>query len=210
MNTRSTFAKSALTAVAGVMALGSALAVPSFAAAQQSGSYDSRGYYYDPCKRDQTTRSTTGGIIGALAGAAIGSNVAARNARTEGAVLGGLLGAGVGAGVGHSAAACRSQAQRDGYYSRGQSYGSNGYYDRNYYDRSYYDRDPAYDRDYDRSAYAGGGYRDYDEGYAVADRPADANGCTLAESPIYLPDGRVQKRFVRVCKDSSGRYQVVE
>ncbi|HQP19667.1 MAG TPA: hypothetical protein PLG07_05060, partial [Phenylobacterium sp.] len=32
----------------------------------------------------------------------------------------------------------------------------------------------------------------------------------LAESPIYLPDGRVQKRFVRVCPDSNGRYQVVD
>jgi hypothetical protein len=32
----------------------------------------------------------------------------------------------------------------------------------------------------------------------------------LAESPIYLPDGRIQKRFVRVCQDSSGRYQVVD
>ena len=26
----------------------------------------------------------------------------------------------------------------------------------------------------------------------------------------YLPDGAVQKRFVRVCRDNSGRYQVVD
>jgi hypothetical protein len=39
---------------------------------------------------------------------------------------------------------------------------------------------------------------------------ADVNGCTLAESPIYLPDGRVQKRFVRVCPDGNGKYQVVD
>jgi hypothetical protein len=44
----------------------------------------------------------------------------------------------------------------------------------------------------------------------VTDSRTDANGCTLAESPIYLPDGRTQKRFVRVCPDSSGRYQVVD
>jgi hypothetical protein len=44
----------------------------------------------------------------------------------------------------------------------------------------------------------------------VTDSKADANGCTLAESPIYLPDGRTQKRFVRVCPDASGRYQVVD
>ena len=42
------------------------------------------------------------------------------------------------------------------------------------------------------------------------ERPPAADGCTLAESPIYLPDGRVQKRFVRVCMDSTGRYQVVD
>ena len=48
---------------------------------------------------------------------------------------------------------------------------------------------------------------------AVNDRvggQADVNGCTLAESPIYLPDGRVQKRFVRVCPDGNGKYQVVD
>ena len=41
-------------------------------------------------------------------------------------------------------------------------------------------------------------------------RGVDANGCTVAESPIYMPDGRVQTRFVRVCRDSSGRYAVVD
>jgi hypothetical protein len=45
----------------------------------------------------------------------------------------------------------------------------------------------------------------------VVERPAaSAEDCTLAESPIYMPDGRTQKRFVRVCRDSSGRYQTVE
>jgi hypothetical protein len=45
----------------------------------------------------------------------------------------------------------------------------------------------------------------------VVERPAaSADDCTLAESPIYMPDGRTQKRFVRVCRDSSGRYQTVE
>ena len=39
---------------------------------------------------------------------------------------------------------------------------------------------------------------------------ADVNGCTLAESPNNLPDGRVQKRFVRVCPDSNGKNQVVD
>ncbi|PTS81843.1 hypothetical protein DBR21_17965, partial [Caulobacter sp. HMWF009] len=48
------------------------------------------------------------------------------------------------------------------------------------------------------------------DSYRVTERGPDTNGCTLAESPIYLPDGRVQKRFVRVCPDAAGRYQVVD
>ena len=38
--------------------------------------------------------------------------------------------------------------------------------------------------------------------------PDDA--CTLAESPVYLPDGRVDRRFVHVCPDRRGRYRIVE
>ena len=206
MTLRSTFAKTALTGVAGAMALTAALTVPTFAAAQQAAApYDSRGYYYDPCKRDSTNRATTGGIIGALAGAAIGSNLAAHHGgRTGGAALGGLAGAVAGASIGKNSAACNSAPQQQGYYSNGSTYyGANqggGYYDRSEYDRDRYDRD----RD-DRYA-----EDRYGNAYPVTDRPADAAGCTLAESPIYLPDGRVQKRFVRVCQDSNGRYQVVD
>jgi hypothetical protein len=68
---------------------------------------------------------------------------------------------------------------------------------------------PAYygsrDDDDDRWAYGRHGER-----FRIAERSTSADGCTLAESPIYLPDGHVQKRFVRVCQDSSGRYQVVD
>lgn len=198
-----TFAKSALAGVAGVMALSAALAVPSFASAQSGyyGNSDNSGYY-DPCRRSSSNRGTTGGLLGALAGAAIGSNVAARNARTEGAVLGGLVGAVAGAKIGKDSAACTPS--RQAYYGNSQ-YGSNGYYG-NGYDNGYAQR--TYD--YDRSS----GYDAYDrrgDSYNVSNQGGvDANGCTLAESPIYLPDGRVQKRFVRVCQDSQGRYQVVD
>ena len=44
----------------------------------------------------------------------------------------------------------------------------------------------------------------------LVDQRPGADGCSVAESPIYMPDGSVQKRFVRVCRDSSGRYQVVD
>jgi hypothetical protein len=207
MTIRSILAKSTLASLAGVMALTSVAAVPSFAQAQQYG-----GSYYDPCKRDQTNRGTVGGVLGALAGAAIGSNVAARKNRTEGALLGGAVGAVGGAVVGNNSAACRSGDYRSGYYDSQPSGYSDRSYDRGYqpnYDSSRYDRSRYSDDRYsygDRG-YGGGGYS---ESYTVSDRPPSTDGCTLAESPIYLPDGRVQKRFVRVCPDSTGRYQVVE
>jgi hypothetical protein len=198
MTIRSTIVKASLTGVAGVMALSAALTVPSFAAAQsaQGGYYDSRGYYYDPCRRDTTQRETTGGLLGALAGAAVGSNLASHHGgRAGGAVLGGLLGAGVGASVGKSSAACEpGQARYASPPPPPQAYYGDRYEDRARYDDRYEDRDG------DR----------YGRRYPVTQGQADPAACTLAESPIYLPDGRVQKRFVRVCPDSSGRYQVVE
>ena len=191
MNLRSTFAKSARAGVAGVMALGGALSVPTFAAAQSAGYYGDS--YYDPCRRDSTNRGTVGALIGGALGAAIGSNAAARNARTEGALLGGALGALGGATVGKNSAACGStyRQPRTSYYdnSYGQPQYSDGYYSRSYDERRYYDRG---------------------EPYRVVERPAATDGCTLAESPIYLPDGRTQKRFVRVCPDANGNYQVVD
>ena len=63
MNFRSTFAKSTLAGVAGVMALSAAASVPTFAAAQSAGYYGNGGYY-DPCQRDTTNRSTVGALVG--------------------------------------------------------------------------------------------------------------------------------------------------
>ena len=192
MSIHTKIAKTTAATVAGVMALSAVAMVPSFAQAQ--GAYDNGGYYYDPCKRDKTNRATVGGVIGALAGAAIGSNVAARGVRTEGAVLGGAVGAVGGAMVGNRSAACDpGYAPRRSYYREGPAY----YSERR--PEPYYDRSRYYD---DREAYA--------DSYTVVDRPAAAEDCTLAESPIIMPDGRTQKRFVRVCRDNTGRYQVVE
>lgn len=203
MKPSTTIAKAGLAAAAGAMALTAALAAPGFASAQPYP-YDGR-VYYDPCQRETTNRTTMGAVIGGLAGAALGSNVAARGVRTEGALLGGAVGAVTGGMVGNRSAACtsgyappppRTSYNYDRYY--------NGRYDG---DRTYgYGYGGArYEDDYDRYA-----YDRYGNTYTVADRPAGADGCTLAESPIHMPDGRVQKRFVRVCQDSSGRYQVVE
>ena len=107
---------------------------------------------------------------------------------TTGAAIGALGGA----AVGKNSAACGGTAYRapqtsyNGYYGQPAD---NGHYARSYDDRRYYDRG---------------------EPYRVVERPAATDGCTLAESPIYLPDGRTQKRFVRVCPDANGNFQVVD
>jgi hypothetical protein len=171
----------------------------------QSGPYTEKspqGYYYDPCKRETNSRGTAGGLIGAAMGAVIGSNVAARNARTEGAVLGGLLGAIAGGKVGSSSAACNSS------YNNGPAYPTRA--DRRYdersndrYDSGYSARAEADDDAWARADADGAPYR-------VTERPATAEDCTLAESPIRMPDGRTETRFVRVCKGADGRYAVVD
>ena len=164
------------------------------------GAYDSHGYYYDPCRRSTTQRGTGGGLAGAGLGAAIGGSVSGNGAKTEGAVLGGLLGAVIGSRIGKTSAACTPGAHQAAPPTAYNRYDSG--YDARPYDAT---RSEEARRDAERDAYR-------DETYAsrVEQRSADINGCTLAESPIYLPDGRVQKRFVRVCPDAQGRFQVVD
>lgn len=210
---------SAAVSLIAVLIAGSSL--PVSAVAGDYGSRDANGYYYDPCARSTTQRGTGGALTGAALGAAIGSSVAARGNRTEGAVLGGVVGALAGASVGRSSAACSSDDHREaGYYdrhdnhygyqrpyghpgSRGDSYGYNNGYGYNY----------GYDQGYYQGGYSQPGYANaYDYSYerSQVSRSSGRDQCTLAESPIYLPDGRVQKRFVRVCLDANGQYQVVE
>lgn len=173
----------------------------------RGGAYDNQGYYYDPCQRSTTQRGTGGGLAGAAIGAGIGGGVAARGAKTEGAVLGGLLGAVIGSNIGKNSAACTSGRAPPPPPPPPAAYNDSYDYDRGYRSSSYEDarrdadRDSYYERSYERR-----------EGYRVNDSrgQADVNGCTLAESPIYLPDGRTQKRFVRVCPDANGKYQVVD
>lgn len=219
MSNRTKIAKGAVAAVAGLATLAGAAAVPTFAAAQSSGYYDSRsGYYYDPCRRDQTNRSTAGALIGGVLGAVVGSNAAAGGVRTEGALLGGALGAAAGAAIGNRGAACapgydNRTAQYDGYYG---SQANSGYYNQGYYGSSYPAARGYYGSSYDQGRYGhstsydyGQAYDRYGRSYPIAQRPS-ADGCSIAESPIYMPDGSTQKRFVRVCRDNSGRYQVVD
>jgi len=207
MSKPSTAARAAMIAAAGAATLAASLA-PQVAAAQPYG-YSQPGYggaYYDPCRRDQGNRSVVGGLLGAGIGATVGSQMAARGHRTDGSVLGGVLGAGLGAVVGHQTAGCTSGQYYNGYASPPPPPPPPAPPPAAYYDRG---PAPAYygsrDDDDDRWAYGRGGDR-----FRIADREVGPDGCTLAESPIYMPDGRVQKRFIRVCRDSSGRFQVVD
>lgn len=202
MSTQVTIAKAAAAALAGVIALGACAP----ALAQSAGSYTTTGYNsynYDPCRRDANQRGTAGALIGGGMGAVIGSNAAARNARTEGALLGGLLGAIAGGVVGNKTAACTQGPSR--------------------YDTAALPPPPppaAGSSYYERDAYADSAaaqaredaWRDEARAdrYRAAERPPEPDGCTLAESPIYMPDGRTQTRFVRVCRDASGKYAVVD
>lgn len=197
MSKRVTIAKAGAAALAGVIALGAAVQAQAQSQYPPGGSYTARspnGYYYDPCRRDAAQRGTAGALIGGGMGAVIGSNAAARNARTEGALLGGLLGAITGAVVGNKTAACTSSTT--------------------YVVAPRPPPPPVASREYEQETYAAEAQAREDswsepERYHPA-RPPEADGCTLAESPIYMPDGRTQTRFVRVCRDASGRYAVVD
>jgi hypothetical protein len=177
-----------------------------YGSSSYGGAYSSQGSYYDPCQRSTANRTTGGALVGGGIGMALGSGIAARGHRTDGSVLGGVLGAVVGSMAGRSSAACSpGQAPPPPPPPPPSAY--NGSYDQGYRSSSYEDAR----RDADRDSYEDRSY-ERREGYRVTERTgqADINGCTLAESPIYLPDGRVQKRFVRVCPDANGKYQVVD
>lgn len=205
MSKRVAIAKAGAAALAGVIALSAAVQAqaqtsspPPEASRYSAQSQD--GYSYDACKRAKTERGTVGALLGGAGGAVIGSNVAARNTRTEGALLGGLLGAIAGGVVGNNTAACDSNAQ--GYAPPPPRV------DNSYYSRDQYAERGSYRHRYGDDGWAYGGHGDRYR--VVEDRAPDPDGCTLAESPIYMPDGRTQMRFVRVCRDSSGRYAVVD
>ena len=207
MSKPSTFARVALAAAAGVMVLSTGVA----AQAQPYGSSSYSAPYYDGCRRDANNRGIVGALLGAGIGATVGSQIAARGHRTDGSVLGGALGALGGAAVGSNTAACtpgyapapyRSApppppvAYNDSYAPPPPEYGRDDYAAR--IERNRYDGDDDY-------AYGRGGER-----FRVVEERRGPDGCTLAESPIHMPDGRTQMRFVRVCMDSTGRYQVVD
>jgi hypothetical protein len=217
MSKRSTFVKGVMVAAAGAAALTAGVAN-----AQPYGQYgyNGGGYSYDPCKRDQTGRGVVGALLGGAIGAAVGANAAARNNRQDGALLGGGVGAIAGAMVGNKSAACNGgqvpyAGGSSAYYNGGAypqySYGYGSDYGAprhgRYRERDVWGDGRGYYGAYDDDSWA---YGRRGERYRLAGRSVGADGCTLAESPIYMPDGRTETRMVRVCRDSTGRYQVVD
>jgi hypothetical protein len=191
---RSSFAKGVAALAAGAMSLGAV----SVAQAQPYGP----GYNnYDPCQREANGRGIGGALLGGGIGAVVGSQVSANHHRSDGSLLGGVLGAIVGANVGHSSAACRPGA-----YAPPPPPPPPVAY--NTYEVPPPPPPPVYEGRYDEGP--GWAYGRRGQRLRIAEGRVGADGCTLAESPIYLPDGRVQKRFVRVCMDADGRYQVVD
>lgn len=198
-------AKAAAAALAGaaLLAAGAAQAQSSYQGSNYQGP-GSAGYNYDPCRRDANQRGTAGALIGGGMGAVIGSNAAARNARTEGALLGGLLGAIAGGVIGNKTAACTNTG-----YDRTASVPPPPLPPRA--DAPYYDRDAYADGAAAQARDDAWRDRELEPERRVSAPPRDSGeDCRLAESPIYMPDGRTQTRFVRVCRDASGKYAVVD
>lgn len=187
-------------AIGTAVALASAVPVTAFAqqAPAYAGGYAGGGYY-DPCLRDRRQRGTGGALVGAGIGALAGNGIASRGAKTEGAVLGGILGAVIGGNVGAGTAACAPSSNGYPPPPPPRAYNGGGYYDGGY-GGGYA---PAYDPRYD-------GYAEPAPAPVPVAQAPGGEDCALAESPIYLPDGSVQKRFVRVCRGSDGRYVVVD
>jgi hypothetical protein len=199
-----TLRKGVMAAAAAATALG-AVAAPQMAAAQPYGYGPPT--YSDVCRDSRNNRTALGALVGAGVGATLGSQMAARGHRTDGSILGGVLGAFGGGAVGRTTSPCRPE---DGYAAPPSPPPPPP--------QAYYDRPPPppppppgparYDEErYDDGHWA---YGPRGQRFRIAERPVGPDGCTLAESPIYMPDGRVQKRFVRVCMDPAGRYQVVD
>ncbi|MFL5296713.1 MAG: glycine zipper 2TM domain-containing protein [Phenylobacterium sp.] len=202
MTKSSAFAKGALAAAAGLVALGAAAA----ASAQPSGP----GYSnYDPCRRDAGNRGIVGALIGGGIGATVGSQVAANHHRSDGSLLGGVVGAIAGASIGNSTAACKDLPPPPPPPMReGPPPPPPVAYDDAPPPPSFEHYAPPPARYAERETvwvYGRHGMR-----FRVMEDRFDRDGCTFAESPVYMPDGRMDHRYVRVCPDYRGRYHVVD
>jgi hypothetical protein len=166
----------------------------------------------------------TGALLGGAGGAVLGSQFAASGHRRDGSLLGGVVGAIAGAAIGHNTAACTNAPPPPPQgYEPGPSADAGppppppGYEQQGYqpgpppppaYGAYYAPPPPPPEYYAPREAvfvYGRHGVR-----YRVVEERVGPDGCTVAESPIYFPDGRVERRVVHVCPDYRGRYRVVD
>jgi hypothetical protein len=204
MTKSSTFAKGALVAAAGFAALAVA------ASAQAQPAYGG----YNPCERDAGNRGVAGAFIGGGTGAVIGSQMAASGHRTDGSLLGGAIGAIAGAVIGNKTASCTNvppPPPPPGAYAEAPPPPPPAY-----------DGPPPPPPAYAQGYYAppppvvvaprpvAWVYGRHGVRYRVVQDQVGPDGCTVAEGPpVYMPDGRLAPRLVRVCPDYRGRYYVV-
>lgn len=161
------------------------------------------GRDYNECRNDRGNSRLAGALIGGVLGAALGHEVAARNARDEGLLLGGAIGAAIGAGAGESRVYCGDDGRRVVYTTPPRpAYDDRGY-DRGWH-HDEYDDDDRYDDRYDAYAYND---RDRDRHHRHHRRGPE---CRMGESNIYLPDGRVDRRAVKMCRGHDGAWRVVD
>lgn len=202
MTKSSAFAKGAFAAAAGLVALGCAAA----AGAQP---YGGPGYSnYDPCKRDAGNRGIVGALIGGGIGATIGSQAAANHHRTDGSLLGGALGAIAGAAIGNNTAACKDVPPPPPPPYVEEAPPPPPPPPVVYRERDDYPPPPPPPPRYvEREVWV---YGRHGVRYRVIEDHYDRYGCTMAESPVYLPDGHLDYRPVRVCPDPRGRYYPVD
>jgi hypothetical protein len=149
-----------------------------------------------------------GTVIGGLAGAAIGSNLAAHSGgRPGGAILGGLLGALIGHRVAEDNAPTPPGCYRGYYAAPGPVAVYHPYYHHYWYHPYYYPYAPAVVV----APPPPPGPVVYDEAPRYAGPPPrDGVDCKTTTSDVRMPDGSTEQRDVRVCRDASGRYRVVD
>ena len=215
--------KAILVGAAAVMALGASLA-PVIAAAQPEPPPPAS---YEDCQHAKAGNAVAGAIVGGIIGGVLGSNIAASGHRGAGTAIGAGVGAVGGAAVGSGSTNCDEPPPPpyDDRYDNAppppESYQDRGYYqDGDQYDQSgdrYDDRGGQYDagpppeqgQGYD-SYNSYNSYNSYDDQDAGPPPDEDGDRCTTAESPIYMPDGTVERHTVRVCPDENGRYRPVD
>jgi uncharacterized protein YcfJ len=202
-------------------AMAASLAAPTLAAAQASTPYAGQDRStYQTCDQRKTGNTVAGAVIGGILGAVVGSQVSGHGARTEGSVIGAGGGALVGGAIGNDSTKCDPAPRREAQYDNNAATrpsDSIGDYDnsrRSDDDRYSDQRDGDQSGGAQRDGYADQRYDDdrapaYGHAYPVRHEP-EGDDCGMADTTMHMPDGTVQQRYVHVCRDLNGRFQIVE